>query len=84
MAAASEELFSPTLLGCEWNRNARASTDPLERKFNVCPGATGHVRAWNGNPTSDRVMGEKQDTTGGVSVSRRKMDQFEHDVEEFR
>ncbi len=77
MAAASEELFSPSLLGCEWNRNARASTDVLERRFNVCPGATGHVRAWNGNPTGDRVAGEKESAGGGVSVSRYRCTFFD-------
>lgn len=93
MAAASEELFSPTLVGCEWNRKARASTDVLERRFNVCAGANsggaagaaGHVRAWNGSPTADRVMGEKDSTgAGGVSVSRRRLPAGEHDGEEFR
>ena len=68
MAAASESLFLP--LACEWNRNAKASTDILEKKFNVCPKAH-HIRAWNGNPNLSRIHQEKDKS---VSVGRRKIE----------
>ena len=69
MAASNENLVRP--IGCEWNRNARASTDLLDRKYNVCPGMHG-VRAWNGVPDAGRVTAAGKE--GGHSVGKRRID----------
>ncbi len=62
MAADSESLFLP--LGCEWNRNAFVSTDPLDKRFNVCPGKH-HIRAWNGKPGPDNFATKDQQVSLG-------------------
>ena len=69
MAAASESMFLP--LGCEWNRNAQTSNDQLDKKYNVCLGGPGHVRAWNGGPPSPQASGSAPGTGSGSTSKTR-------------
>lgn len=72
IAADNDGLILP--LGCEWNRNARPSSDVLEKKYNVCPNAH-HIRAWNGNPKTEKSKHEKEKN---ISVGRKKIDPEEN------
>ena len=68
MAADTESLFEA--IGCEWNRNAKSSTDLLDKKYNVCPDAH-HIKVWNGNPNMERIAQEKDKS---VSVGKKRVE----------
>ena len=63
MAVDAESLFMT--LGCEWNRNAKTTTDILEKKYNVCEAEFIHV--WNGNPNLEKGQNGRGENNPGKS-----------------